>query len=647
MLEEIQNYIFPIIIFNLSIFFFGISLTLFIKTFLDREDNKIDLNIPSYLDSKRGSIKIGRVVKKGIIKHKFLLSLKALEKHMFICGSTGTGKSNFMQYFLTNFTKKHSIPFFLVEFKGEYQFLQKKIPDLLILWPGENFSINIFNPEGTSPEIHAERIFDILKSGQFLDEGSEYSPQMEKVLVEILTKVCRDKNNQNWNGFELLCEKYLRENQRAIPMLSQTLISIKNRIRRFSKGPLKALFDTKHEITINTLFKKNVLLDLSSIIGLGGEKEDALFFLNMILKYLWDINLTRGAQNYRGINHITIIEDAQYFAPRDGLKKNKLTTYLEDIALLQRGTGECLIALATRPDISKEILANTGILITFKNHMEKEIMCELLNLDLENKTYLSILEEGQCIIRDSRINEPFLLHIPLIKREALTIKEILQKNSSILDNNVNRELILNETRNRTLKSEKEEQKELNDEQDPNLIQKTLNINDISVRFVKIQNLYKTNSTKEFLMECRNFIEHIAEKVSHFLNIDFINIMEFLNRIKELNLDKKFKIYGDLLKLNEILKKIDDSLFWAKSEKLKDTFFLIKKVVRKLRAGLDDEKKEVFMNGKEILESKMRNSNDYSQHIKSKKVKDSNKELESFNRLKSFINELYNTQDENE
>ena len=35
------------------------------------------------------------------------------------------------------------------------------------------------------------------------------------------------------------------------------------------------------------------------------------------------------------------------------MKKNKLTTYLEDIALLQRGTGECLITLATRPDIMR------------------------------------------------------------------------------------------------------------------------------------------------------------------------------------------------------------------------------------------------------------------------------------------------------
>jgi hypothetical protein len=140
-----------------------------------------------------------------------------------------------------------------------------------------------------------------------------------------------------------------------------------------------------------------------------------------------------GAHNYKGIKHLTIIEDAQYFAPQDIMKKNKITTYLEDIALLQRGTGECLITLATRPAISKEILANNGIVLTFKNHLEKDIMCDLLNLDIENKNYLSVLEEGQCIIRVNSIKEPFLLKVPYIKQESLNFSEIYEKNNCVLE----------------------------------------------------------------------------------------------------------------------------------------------------------------------------------------------------------------------
>ncbi len=76
---------------------------------------------------------------------------------------------------------------------------------------------------------------------------------MEKVLVEILTKVCENRNSRNWRGFEICCKEYKKIYKNSIPMLNQTLISIKNRIRRFSIGPLKALFETNHAINVKDL----------------------------------------------------------------------------------------------------------------------------------------------------------------------------------------------------------------------------------------------------------------------------------------------------------------------------------------------------------------------------------------------------------
>ena len=407
------------------------SVILFFKSFYLFDDIVL-LKHPSRFKSRRGTILLGKVLKYDRKKHKFFLPLKDLERHMFVCGATGSGKSNFLQYFLTNFKKHYAIPFLLVEFKGEYTFLQDIIDDLLIIRPGENFSLNIFNPEGANPEIHAERLFNILKSGQISDEQSEFSPQMQKVLVDILTAVCSNPHLQSWKGFFDQCEEYLEHEKRNIPMLHQSLVSIQNRIRRFSMGPLKAIFSKRYKLSIIDLFDKNVLIDLSSIIRLGGEKEDALFFLNMVLKYLWDKNLTQGAYEFKGIKHVTIIEDVQYFAPKELSHKTKLTTYLEDIALLQRGTGECLISIATRPQISEEILANCGVLIVFKSYMQKKLLAELLNLREENEDYVSILKEGQCIVRVYSIKRSFLLWVPYIKRHWLKRGDVNRKNKMIL-----------------------------------------------------------------------------------------------------------------------------------------------------------------------------------------------------------------------
>ena len=406
------------------------SIILFIFSFQLSPKYIIELDKPSRLKSRKGTIKLGKIFSKNKLKYKFFLNISDLAQHMFVCGITGTGKSNFIQYVLLNFAQNHKLPFLLTEFKGEYQFLQRKIKDLLIIKPGENFSINIFDPEGADPEVHAERVFQIFESGGLL-EGVEYSPQMERVFVDILNDVCPKGENRNWEAFKQISEKYGAENSDL--MYKKSVTAVQNRIRRYSLGTLKNIFVKKSGLEVKELFNYKVLLDLSSIIRLGGEKEDALFFLNMILKYLWDKNIGVGSKNYEGIKHITIIEDAQYFAPEELSSRTKLSSYLEDIALLLRGTGECLISLATRPKISKEILANCGVLVSFQNHMQKDIMQELLNLDEKQKEYLSMLQKGQCIIRVNSIEKPFLLRTPYIERSWLTDEEIFENNKRIIE----------------------------------------------------------------------------------------------------------------------------------------------------------------------------------------------------------------------
>lgn len=701
--ESFEVFLLPILIYNLSVFLFVFSIIIFLLPQLEEEMNRINLEIPSYHLANNGSIKIGKIMKGNHKKYNFYLSIKDLEKHMFICGATGTGKSNFLQNFLINFTQHQNIPFFLVEFKGEYHFLQKKIDNLLILWPGENFSINIFDPENSNPHIHAERIFDILKSGQFLDENAEYSPQMQKVLVEILTKVCKNKKSQSWKGFEYFCKNYLEENLNNIPMLRQTLISIKNRIRRFSEGPLKALFEKKMEYKVKTLFKRNVILDLSSIIRLGGEKEDALFFLNMIFKYLWDKNLTKGAFKYNGIKHITIVEDAQYFAPQDLVKKSKLTTYLEDIALLQRGTGECLIALATRPDISRDILANVGVLLTLKNHIEKDLICELLNLDVEKKNYLSILEEGQGIIRINSIKDPFLLWVPYIERESINVSEIKSKNEQNLRNkkSIDNSLksdemnkfyirirqIVHYFTNFWKKLRRKPRKKREKELDQNLkfkgdvkisvknnnnkerkilpysmveeiqgdkeneINRTiLHYKNLLSRYRDIINLYKKEVYDEMAIKSIELVNFILDRISQQIGIKYNDINNFLERITEMKLKNKFILYNDIELLATLLENRIGANYQFKPEILSSILSTIQKIMEKIRSHTEKNEENNFSNAYDEFKS---NSKKIKKNPPSKnKVLENNSiyselslntltELDNFSKLELYIDELTN------
>ena len=59
-------------------------------------------------------------------------------------------------------------------------------------------------------------------------------------------------------------------------------------------------------------------------------------------------------------------------------------------------------------------------------------MCDLLNLDVEKKSMLSALNEGECIIRVNSVKRPFLMRIPLLKRELITMQKIWEKNKIII-----------------------------------------------------------------------------------------------------------------------------------------------------------------------------------------------------------------------
>ncbi|GAG85152.1 unnamed protein product, partial [marine sediment metagenome] len=254
--------------------------------------------------------------------------------------------------------------FLLVEFKGEYNKLAGLIHEIQVFKPGLDFTINIFDPQNEDTDIYAEKLVNMLISCQVFSFQEEYSAQMEKVLIEIIKNVCSDPSRRNWEGFNYYSKKIQNRMHKNIPYINQTIVSIHNRLRRLKSGPLKPIFETQPKMTLQDVIKKKIIIDLSNIIRLGGTKEDAVFFANILFNSIWIQNLKHGES--QEIRHFTIIEDSQFFISQKSVRSQVRTNYLEDFALLLRGTGECLININTRPNISEDIMANAGVIISFQ-----------------------------------------------------------------------------------------------------------------------------------------------------------------------------------------------------------------------------------------------------------------------------------------
>ncbi|MHA1805511.1 MAG: helicase HerA domain-containing protein, partial [Promethearchaeota archaeon] len=73
------------------------SFPLLIHSFQNLNDCKIKLEYPTRSKSHVGKIKLGRILYKNKKKYHYYLNLDDLTQHVFVCGITGSGKSNFVQ----------------------------------------------------------------------------------------------------------------------------------------------------------------------------------------------------------------------------------------------------------------------------------------------------------------------------------------------------------------------------------------------------------------------------------------------------------------------------------------------------------------------------------------------------------------------
>ncbi|WP_457556903.1 ATP-binding protein [Candidatus Harpocratesius sp.] len=483
---------------------------------------------------RKKSIPLGIIIYKNHYLQKLSLDIEELKRHILIYGQTGTGKTSFIMYFLKEVIKKlKPIPFTLFEFKGEYAKLQTYIPDLLILEPGINFSINLFDKDIFSSENYAEILFDSLKSCRILDFNSEFSPQMESVLVDVLKRVCQSSEPKTWSNFFSILYDSKNQLKNSIPQIENTIVSIKNRLRRFSYGPLSAVFsDTKKTLKVSEILQRKTVINLGSILKLGGSKQDLIFFANLILKWIWEMAMNRNPTDQ--LKHLTIFEDVSYIASNKLVNLSNVSLYLEDIALLLRGKGEGLLSITTSMDISKNIVLNSGTKLFFKFNERSEDIIHHLGIEKGQTFNIQDLPTGMCIIKTYSNAKPFLLYTNNIEGSASKKKKNQNKFFQKLKLKKKEQIIKNLRKNKQENLKKEE---------------ILTLNNTKFKIVKdfYEDLLKKIHQIEELIFCDNYLGAMLKIFSIFDKLTSIIQNEHLIISEWKDIQKRYVLLKELVK----------------------------------------------------------------------------------------------------
>ena len=367
--------------------------------------------IPSEPSDNRRNIEVG----KGYhMRHEeenpVTLDVDSLTSHVFITGSTGTGKSNTV-YQLLDKLQKNDVKFLVVEpAKGEY----KKILGGCAKVYGTNDNksellyINPFSFPASDIHVleHIDRLIEIFNAcwpmyaamPAILKDAVEKC--YEKVGWNLRFSKCAPLNYPTFNDLIETLPEVMDSSMYSADTKSDYAGALITRVRSMTNGINGQIFCSNKELTDNDLFTQNVIVDLSRV----GSNETKSLMMGILVMKLQEYRLMLDAMNEKLI-HVTVLEEAHNLLRRTSLSQSqeganlqgKSVEMITNSIAEMRTYGEGFIIADQSPDLLDEAVirnTNTKIVLRLPNKSDRELVGTSMALSDDQITELAKLPKG-------------------------------------------------------------------------------------------------------------------------------------------------------------------------------------------------------------------------------------------------------------
>lgn len=399
------------------------------------------------------NIKIGQLYNyEQILSNKIELDYNKFTSHIFVTGSTGSGKSN-VTYNLIDKLCDKKVNFLVIEpAKGEYKEEFGGRENVSVYGTNssetELLKINPFSfPENIHLYEHIDRFIEILNSCW----------PMEAAMPNILKEAIEDAyESQGWLLDESKCINDKVQYPSFLDLLKslQTVIeqskfseevksnyegALVSRVRSMTNGLNKLIF-TDDCITDEDLFDKDVIVDLSRVASSEGKA----LFMGIIFMKLNEYRIAHKTESNSELKHITVIEEAHNLLKRTSSDQSgsavnlagKSVEMISNAIAEMRTYGEGFIIADQAPgllDMSVIRNTNTKICLRLPDFEDRKLVGESMNLSEDQIKELARLETGVAAIYQNDWQEAILCKFDKYESQNDMFKyiEVLDKKKKV------------------------------------------------------------------------------------------------------------------------------------------------------------------------------------------------------------------------
>jgi hypothetical protein len=377
--------------------------------------------------------------------------LTSLNRHVLVCGATGSGKSQTVRHLLEQATAT-GIPWLVIEpAKAEYRLMASRLPDteVIRIRPGalDQAAAGI-NPLEPAPgpggsrfplQVHADLLRSLFLAAFQADEP------FPQILAAALTR-CYEQA-----GWDLVTGQSATPGiQPAYPSLEDlqtAALTVVNeagygrevrdnvkgfvtvRIGSLRQGTTGRFLDGGHPINFATLVNTNVVLEIED----AGDDHDKAFLIGAVLVRLTEYLRLRARSEPPGpvrLRHLTVVEEAHRLLrqPPPGAPAGPAAHAVEmfaDLLAEVRAYGEGLIIAEQIPvKLIPDAIKNTALKIAHRLPAadDRAVVGATINLHEAQSEYLVTLRPGEAAVHADGMDYPLLARMPDgTERETTTL----------------------------------------------------------------------------------------------------------------------------------------------------------------------------------------------------------------------------------